>query len=102
LDINTEELPQRKRKEKKGNKKEGKEIIIPTEIDFLNYCKTIEQFDFYAYQFSLKSKYEAWVSDGWKDGNGNEISNWKTKIKNTIPFLKPTKVVINTNPQVHY
>jgi len=33
--------------------------------------------------------YEQWVSDGWKDGNENEIKNWKTKLKNTLPHLKP-------------
>ena len=40
-------------------------------------------------EFALKAKYEAWVSDKWKDGNGKEIKNWQTKIKNTIPYLRP-------------
>lgn len=39
-------------------------------------------------KFHLKAKYDSWVENGWKDGNGNKIKNWKTKLKNTLPFLK--------------
>lgn len=39
-------------------------------------------------EFHLKAKYDSWVEDGWKDGNGNKIKNWKTKLKNTLPYLK--------------
>ena len=66
-----------------------KEINIPSTLEFLNYCKEIKEINYASYEFSLKSKYESWVADGWKDGNGNKIKNWKSKIKNTIPFLKP-------------
>lgn len=71
------------------DKRKEDKIIIPTEIEFLDFCKGIKEIKFSLYEFSLKSKYESWVSDGWKDGNGNKIKNWKSKIKNTIPFLKP-------------
>lgn len=64
---------------------------IPDVYEFLDYCKTIKEFDFKELEYSYKNKYETWVSDGWKDGNGNKIKNWKTKIKNTAPFLKPIK-----------
>jgi hypothetical protein len=37
----------------------------------------------------VKSKIETWQENGWKDGHNKPIKNWKAKIKNTIPFLKP-------------
>jgi len=36
----------------------------------------------------LHNKYKGWVIDGWKDGYGKPIKNWKTKILNTLPHLK--------------
>lgn len=38
--------------------------------------------------FAVQAKYEAWVENKWKDGNGEPIKNWKLKLKNTISFLK--------------
>ena len=71
-------------KESKVNK-----IDIPALDEFLEYCKTVV--DLSQYEFPLKAKYEAWLQAGWKDGNGKSIKNWKTKIKNTVPYLKPFK-----------
>lgn len=68
-----------------------KEINIPTVDEFLEFCMGIKEIDYNLYRFSLVSKYEAWVENGWKDGNNTKIKNWKSKIKNTIPFLKPEK-----------
>jgi uncharacterized protein YdaU (DUF1376 family) len=68
-----------------------KDIIIPSETEFFEYCKTIKEFPFSEYEYSIKSKYESWVANGWKDGNNTKIKNWKTKIKNTLPHLKPIK-----------
>lgn len=34
-------------------------------------------------------KYETCVGNGWKDGNGNAISNWKLKFVNMMKFEKP-------------
>ena len=56
---------------------------------FLDYCKELLKEKYQSFEFALKQKYAAWVEDGWKDGNGKPIKNWKTKIGNTIPYLKP-------------
>lgn len=37
---------------------------------------------------ALNLKYQAWVENEWKDGNGKKIKNWKTKLLNTLPYLK--------------
>jgi len=56
---------------------------------------------------ALKLKYDAWIESGWRDGFGNPIKNWKTKLLNTIPHLpekrfdkvsKVEKDVINFDP----
>lgn len=64
---------------------------IPDLEKFLIHCKSVLKENFNDYEFSLKSKYETWVADDWKDGHGKKIKNWKNKINNTIPHLKPLK-----------
>jgi len=68
-------------------KKKTKETIIPTLEEFIEYAKT-QTNEFQAYEYSIKAKYESWVENGWKDGFGNKIINWKSKFKNTITHLK--------------
>lgn len=71
------------------NKKETKKIEknIPSISEFSDYAKTIIQ-DFKSYEFSIENKYNAWIEAGWKDGNGKKIVNWKSKLNNTIPYLR--------------
>jgi outer membrane receptor for Fe3+-dicitrate len=65
-------------------------------ISIKNKVPSVEEFIEYAnlsadYKFTLTAKYEQWKSDGWQDGNGKKIKNWKTKLKSTIPYLRPFK-----------
>jgi GTP-sensing pleiotropic transcriptional regulator CodY len=62
---------------------------IPTEDEFISYYKTELEKEFPNRLFAVKAKFETWIDDGWKDGNGNKIKNWKLKLKNTITHLKP-------------
>ena len=39
-------------------------------------------------QESISLKYDAWIENSWKDGNDKPIKNWKSKLINTIPYLK--------------
>lgn len=61
---------------------------IPEFSEFFEYVKTLEPYK-PELDFAIESKYESWKENKWKDGNNQKIKNWKTKIKNTIPFLKP-------------
>jgi hypothetical protein len=80
-------------------KKPKKEI--PTLNEFLNYVLTIDEFKlkFENLKYSIQVKYEQWIENGWKDGHGSEIKNWKTKLKNTLPHLKAINNGINTAKQ---
>ena len=62
---------------------------IPTEDEFISYYKKELEKEFPNLLFSVKTKFETWIDDGWKDGNGKKITNWKLKLKNTITHLKP-------------
>jgi hypothetical protein len=68
---------------KKSIKKE-----IPEFSEFLTYAKTLPPYKF-ELDFALEAKYNSWVENKWKDGHGAPIKNWKTKLQNTITFLKP-------------
>lgn len=85
-------------KEYKSKVKKSKVIEYPSEIEFLEYCKFTLNEKYEPLEFSLKAKYQSWLSNEWKDGNDNDIKNWKTKISNTIPYLKP---MYNGNKQAN-
>jgi len=90
------------KKERKGKEIKGKEInnTVPPLQEFLEYCKkNLEQnkFIYTEYEYSLKSKYDTWVANGWKDGHNKQIKDWKGKIRNTIPFLRPIQTLSNKN-----
>lgn len=75
------------------NKDKSKNKDIPTKEDFSNYAldyieeKKIGKRE--NYQSQIESKYDTWVANDWKDGYGKKIDNWKLKIQNTIPHIKP-------------
>lgn len=68
----------------------NKKSVIPDLNEFLLYCQTLVP-NYSEMEFSLKAKYQAWIENNWKDGNNQKIKNWKTKIQNTIPHLKPMR-----------
>jgi hypothetical protein len=75
----------------------NKGTSIPSLTEFLEYVSLIKEFKdkFESLKYSIQSKYESWVDNGWKDGNDKPIKNWKTKLKNTLPYLKPLNTTAN-------
>ena len=68
---------------RKNNQKNKKNI--PTYVEFSDYAimKTP-----YVDIEKLRLKYDSWKVNGWKDGNDRSISNWKSKLLNTLPYLQ--------------
>lgn len=64
---------------------EVKEKLIPEFSEFLNYA--LEKEPLLDEKF-VKLKYESWIENGWKNGNGNPIKNWKSNLLNTIPYIQ--------------
>jgi Domain of unknown function (DUF4373) len=95
----TNAIKERKGKEIKG--KESKESK-PSIDEFLSFCKDDmikNGMNFSLYEYSLKSKFSSWVENNWKDGNNKPIKSWKSKIRNTIPFLKPISLTTSNSYQ---
>lgn len=83
--------PEPEKEKKVAPKKENPKA--PDLAEFLEYAKQTYQNelkrDFSPFEFAVRSKYESWINADWKDGNGKQIKNWKSKLNNTIPHLKP-------------
>lgn len=84
--------------EEKGKEKEKvKGKNIPPLSEFLEYGFEKEKnLD----KKALELKYDAWVTNGWKDGNQKKIVNWKSKLLNTIPHL-PKKTSLSDSLAKH-
>lgn len=60
-------------------------VNIPEFTEFLNYA--LEQKPMVS-QTDLKLKYDSWITNDWKNGNDKKISNWKSTLLNTLPYIK--------------
>lgn len=74
----------KRREEEKREEKKRKENT-PDWLEFLAYGKEKEPS---VNESALKNKYDAWVANGWKDGNNNQVKNWKSKLLQTMPYIK--------------
>lgn len=68
-----------------------KKSEIPTFDEFFTFISLIDEYKSKAegLKYSIQAKYDSWLDNGWKDGNNKPIIQWKTKIRNTLPYLKP-------------
>jgi len=73
----------------KQETKNNKQIYIPEFSEFLHYA--VSQVP-NVIQQEVKLKYDSWVVNDWKDGNNKKIVNWKSKLNNTLPFLKKHEI----------
>ncbi len=61
-----------------------KDNNIPAWDEFLTYAKEKEP---KINLSALKNKYDAWVVNGWKNGNDRPIKNWKSSLLQTLIHL---------------
>ncbi len=82
---------------KDKDKENDKDKYIPDFDEFKKYAlENNPSIDVQA----LELKYKAWVENKWKDGNGKKIINWKSKLLNTIPYLKSENNIGNNQRSV--
>src|SRR5690606_26857561 len=86
-EINSE--PEEKEKSSAKKEKSNPPDLNTFELYAMEIYQNELKTDFSPFRFAVRSKYESWHNAGWKDGHGKEIKNWKSKLKNTIPHLKP-------------
>lgn len=53
------------------------------------------------YKFSIQEKYNAWRDNNWRDGYNKPIKNWRNKLGNTLPYMKPTNKDKPIPPKIH-
>lgn len=81
----------------------NEKIKIPELEEFLAYARTLA-----AYQAELdeliKDKYHSWKDSGWKNNSDRLITNWRSSLKSTLPFLKNAahddQLTIQTIPDI--
>lgn len=66
----------------------------PTLDEFMAFAKTVEIYN-PSMDYALKSKYETWNANGWVNGFGKPILNWKLSLKNTMPHLGQQQSIFN-------
>ena len=79
-------------KVKDSKEEKSKVKDIPTLEEFKEHARHAciqANADFEKLKFSIAMKYHTWVDEGWKDGHGKDIKNWKLKFNNTLPHLRP-------------
>ena len=66
---------------------EGNDENIPSLEEFMTYAETLK---IYAPDLDseIQSKYINWKNNGWKNSSDRPITNWKSSLKSTLPFMK--------------
>jgi hypothetical protein len=41
----------------------------------------------------INAKYQSWNGNGWRNGNGKQIKNWKSTLLNTLPYMNQKETV---------
>ena len=86
------------------NKNENKnenvlmETRPPARDVFHSFAKGLN-IDYEKLKETIDEKYNTWIKNGWKDGNGKEITDWEQKFKNTLPYLRPMPTKVQTEKQ---
>ena len=62
---------------------------IPSLDEFIEYAKSLEGYE-PELELSVNEKYEVWKNNCWKNTSNRPISNWKSTLKSTLPYLKNT------------
>jgi len=62
-------------------------IEIPEFEEFLAYAQALAAY-YPELDVLVKGKYYSWKDNGWKNNADRLITNWKSSLKSTLPFLK--------------
>ena len=60
---------------------------IPSLDEFMEYAKSLEGYEL-ELELSISEKYEVWINNDWKNTSNRPISNWKSTLKSTLPYLR--------------
>jgi len=73
---------------------------IPAYEDFKNYAlDKCSELNFNVSENQINAKYQSWIANDWRNGNGKQIKNWKSTILNTLPYLNNKESVEKTETE---
>jgi hypothetical protein len=87
---------EKSRVEKDKIRVEKENINIPEFLEFSTYAKEKEP---KVNIKALKNKYDAWVVNGWRNGNDRPIKNWKSALLQTLIYIEKNNT--NANGMVY-
>lgn len=65
----------------------GNSVAIPSLEEFFNYVRTLPFYE-PSLDERVRLKYDNWIKNDWKNNFDRPISDWKSTIKNSLPYLK--------------
>ena len=92
IEINSDvkassESPEKQKLEQVQVQKNLKNSKIPSLDEFIEYAKSLEGYEA-ELDLNISEKYESWINNGWKNTSNRPISNWKSTLKSTLPYLR--------------
>ena len=67
----------------------------PSWEEFIEYAQTLENYTSQL-DFNIAEKYKIWKNNGWKNTSQLPITNWKSTLKSTLPYLLTYKENISS------
>lgn len=81
----------------------GNDKNIPGLDEFMEYAKTLESYKV-GLDSEIQSKHENWKNNGWNNSSDRPITNWRSTLKSSLPFMKNTtekdKLSLQTIPNI--
>ena len=75
--------------EKQSSREKSNNKNTPSWEEFIEFAQTLEIY-YQQLDFEIQTKYESWKNNGWKNHADRPITNWKSSLKGTLPFMKQT------------
>lgn len=59
----------------------------PSWEEFIEYAQSLDSYEA-SIDPSIKEKYDSWTNNDWKNALNRPITNWKSSLKSTLPYMK--------------
>ncbi|WP_181185879.1 helix-turn-helix domain-containing protein [Elizabethkingia anophelis] len=59
----------------------------PSLEEFMAYAHTLDGYEG-SMDLDIEEKYALWAGNGWRNNLGKPIANWKSSLKNILPYMK--------------
>ncbi|MCL1689440.1 hypothetical protein CMT57_06220 [Elizabethkingia anophelis] len=59
----------------------------PSLEEFMTYAYTLDGYEG-SMDLDIEEKYALWAGNGWRNNLGKPITNWKSSLKNILPYMK--------------